>query len=35
MGTAGDWIGWYERNVPIADDLYDQYLDELREEGLL
>jgi len=22
----GDWIGWYERNVPIADDLYDQYL---------
>ena len=22
----GDWTGWYERNVPIADDLYDQYL---------
>lgn len=22
----GDWSGWYERNVPIADDLYDEYL---------
>jgi hypothetical protein len=22
----GDWTGWYERYVPIADDLYDQYL---------
>ena len=28
---AGDWAGWYERNIPIADDLYDEYL---REEGL-
>ena len=26
-----DWTGWYERNIPIADDLYDQHL---REEGL-
>lgn len=23
----GDWTGWYERNVPIADDLYDDYLE--------
>jgi len=22
----GDWTGWYEHNVPIADDLYDEYL---------
>jgi len=22
----GDWSGWYEQNVPIADDLYDRYL---------
>lgn len=22
----GDWTGWYERNVPIADDLFDDYL---------
>jgi hypothetical protein len=32
---AGDWSGWYERNIPIADDLYDEYLRELREEELL
>lgn len=35
---GGDKTGddrWYERNVPIADDLYDIYLRELREEGLL
>ena len=32
---AGDWTGWYQHNIPIADDLYDKYLDELREEGLL
>jgi hypothetical protein len=24
----GDWTGWYERNIPIADDLYDNYLKE-------
>ena len=24
----GDWTGWYERNIPIADDLYDVYLRE-------
>lgn len=28
---AGDWIGWYERNVPIADDLFDDYLVWLNE----
>lgn len=26
-----DWTGWYERNVPLADDLYDQHL---HHEGL-
>jgi hypothetical protein len=26
-----DWTGWYERNIPIADDLYDEHL---RHEGL-
>ena len=26
-----DWTGWYERNIPIADDLYDEHL---RQEGL-
>jgi hypothetical protein len=24
----GDWTGWYERNIPVADDLYDVYLRE-------
>ena len=26
---AGDWNAWYGRMVPIADDLFDDYLDEL------
>jgi hypothetical protein len=35
---GGDKTGndrWYEEYVPIADDLYDQYIDELRKEGVL
>lgn len=32
---TNDWSGWYERNIPVADDLYDVYLDEIRKEGLL
>jgi hypothetical protein len=32
---TNDWSGWYERNIPLADDLYDQYLRELREEGAM
>ena len=27
----GDWTGWYERNIPLADDRFDQHL---SEEGL-
>lgn len=30
---SGDWIGWYERNVPRADALYDEYLHSIDEEG--
>jgi hypothetical protein len=26
---------WYEKNVPIADRLYEDYLAEVRKEGLL
>lgn len=26
---------WYDRVEPVADDLYDEHLDELREEGLI
>ena len=31
----GDWNSWYEAAVPLADDLYDRYLAELRDEGLM
>jgi hypothetical protein len=27
--------GWYDRMIPIADDLYDEHLESLRKEGLL
>lgn len=29
------WKDWYEWAIPAADDLYDDYLDELRQEGLI
>ena len=32
---SGAWREWYEWAVPLADDLYDEYLRELREEGLI
>ncbi len=32
---SGRWNEWYEWAIPAADDLYDVYLDELREEGLI
>lgn len=32
---TNNWTGWYRRMIPIADDLYDMYLDELRAEGLI
>ena len=33
---GGDKTGddrWYEKNVPLADRIYDGYLKELKEEG--
>jgi hypothetical protein len=27
-----DWAGWYRRNVPVADSLYDEHLAALRNE---
>jgi len=27
-----DWTGWYERNIPIADDLYDEHLSNLDDD---
>lgn len=32
---TGDWNAWYEVAIPQADDLYDAYLIELRDEGLI
>ncbi len=32
---TNDWTGWYRRMIPIADRLYDDYLDDLKQEGLL
>jgi len=35
---GGDKTGqdrWYEQHVPLADDLYDEYLATLKKEGLL
>ena len=35
---GGDKTGnddWYRENVPIADRLYDEYINELKQEGLL
>jgi hypothetical protein len=27
---SGDWKGWYVNHIPIADDLFDQHLQELE-----
>ncbi len=32
---TNNWQGWYRENIPKAERLYDAYLAELREEGLL
>ncbi|MNE49293.1 hypothetical protein D3C80_1438010 [compost metagenome] len=35
---GGDKTGddrWYDLNIPIADRLYDEHLDQLRKEGLI
>lgn len=32
---AGDWQEWYEWAVPQADELYDTYLHELKDEGII
>jgi hypothetical protein len=32
---TNDWHGWYTRNIPEAERLYNDYLSELRKEGIL
>lgn len=31
----GDWVQWYERAIPVADELYERYLTELQSEGVI
>lgn len=33
--TSPTWNQWYDHYIPIADDLYDAHLSELRDEGLI
>jgi hypothetical protein len=28
-----DWTGWYERNIPLADDLLDAHLASMQKES--
>ena len=30
---TGRWKEWYEEMIPVADDLYDEHIEELRQEG--
>lgn len=30
---SDDWNAWYDRSIPEADELYTQYLRDLRKEG--
>lgn len=32
---TGEWNAWYARMIPVADALYDEHLETLREEGEL
>lgn len=32
---SGEWNAWYAWAIPVADDLYDDYLADLRKEGLI
>lgn len=32
---AGDWKEWYSKNMPAADELYEDHLEQLTKEGLI
>jgi len=32
---TGLWNKWYDQNIPVADQLYKDYLRELSNEGLI
>lgn len=29
---SGNWVRWYKKNIPVADDLFDEHLERLRGE---
>lgn len=32
---SGQWEQWYREAIPVADALYDEYLEDIRKEGLI
>lgn len=32
---SGDWDSWYDAAIPTADDLYAEYLRDLRKKGII
>jgi hypothetical protein len=32
---AGDWERWYRKAIPLAERLYEEYLADLKREGVL
>lgn len=32
---TGSWSDWYLKMIPVAEQLYDEHLAQLRDEGLL
>ena len=29
---SGDWVGWYKRNIPVADARFDEHQAALKDE---
>lgn len=29
---TGNWTGWYDENIPVADDLYDEHLSQRTQQ---
>jgi hypothetical protein len=32
---SGKWNAWYDKAIPIADDLFDDHIQTLADEGLI
>lgn len=33
--NAGEWQGWYVKMIPVADDLHEEHVAELRRGGAI